>query len=88
MMPAILSSIAPTSLGSRSKSFNIWPGFAVSGHTPIPKFFPALNLLSFPSIIEIHSSSTNPGSMVLSTITKEPGVSRSCSCFPTDFNAE
>ena len=65
MMLAVFSSVAPTNRGSLSKSFRICPGLAVSGHTPIPKFFPASSLLSLPCIIEINSSSTNPGSTLL-----------------------
>ena len=80
--------MAPTKRGSLSKSFRICPGLAVSGHTPIPNDVPAFCLPSFPSIIEINSSSINPGSTVLSTITTEPGTRKSCICLPTNFNAE
>ena len=79
--------IPPTNLGKFVKSCKISPGFAFSGHTPMKKFFSICNLPDF-DIIETISSSINPGSMVLSTITNESGDKISDSFDATVLNAE
>ena len=69
------------------KSCKISPGLAFSGQTPMKKFFSISNLPDF-EIIETISSSMNPGSMVLSTITNEFGDNISESFVATFLNAE
>ena len=83
----ILSLIPPTSLGKVVKSCNISPGFAFSGHTPIKNVSLIFNFSDF-EIIDIISSSINPGSIVLSTITSDFGDNNSESFAPTVLNAE
>ena len=72
MIFVILELIPPTNLGKFVKSCKISPGFAFSGQTPIKKFSFTFNRSDF-EIVEIISSSIKPGSIVLSTITKEFG---------------
>ena len=64
-MPAI-------NLGRFVKSCSISPGLAFSGQTPMKKLSSIFNRPDF-DMIETISSSINPGSIVLSTITNEFG---------------
>jgi hypothetical protein len=79
--------IPPTNLGRFVKSCKISPGLAFSGHTPIKKFSPIFNRLDS-DIVDTTSSSMNPGSIVLSTITKEFGDKISESFVATLLSAE
>ena len=83
----LFSLIPPTNLGSVSKSFSISPGFAFSGQTPNPKFFPAFNLPPSSKILQ-KVFSINPGSTVLSTTTIEYGFNILFNFFATDSIAE
>ena len=87
MMSAVRPSMAPTSRGRLSKSSSMWPGLAVSGQTPSPKFLDTFNRERSPSMRGTISDSTKFGSTVLSTTTTEPGASREFSSDATDSSA-